>query len=103
MIRFTAITDCYALRFILSYDRPNVVILRLHMRSMLWAMDLHHRNCKYLLSPDYLSHLGADICFDEISRLYLSKTIDLRKLYSPVAGAMKPENVQGYRAHRIWL
>ena len=27
--RFTAITDCYGLRFILSYDGPNAVILRL--------------------------------------------------------------------------
>ena len=43
-VRFTAITDCYALRFILSYDGPNPVILRLQMRLMLWAMDLYHRN-----------------------------------------------------------
>ena len=41
-IRFTAITDCYGLRFILSYDGPNPVILRLQMRLMLWSMDLHH-------------------------------------------------------------
>ena len=42
--RFTAITDCYALRFILSYEGPNPVILRLQMRLMLWAMDLYHKN-----------------------------------------------------------
>ena len=42
--RFTGITDCYALRFILSYEGPNPVILRLQMRLMLWAMDLYHSN-----------------------------------------------------------
>ena len=100
-VRFTAITDCYALRFILSYDGPNAVILRLQMRLMLWSMDLHHRNGKFLFSADYLSRLGADLCFDEMSRLYLSKTIDLRKLHAPVSGAMRPDNMPGYRAPRI--
>ena len=41
-VRFSAITDCYALRFILSYDGPNPVILCLQMRLMLWAMDRYH-------------------------------------------------------------
>ena len=35
-VRFTAIIDCYALMFILSYDGPNTVILRLQMRLMLF-------------------------------------------------------------------
>ena len=30
-IRFTALTDCMALRFIISYDGPNPVLLRLQM------------------------------------------------------------------------
>ena len=100
-VKFTAITDCYALRFILSYDGPNAVILRLQMRLMLWAMDLYHRNAKYLITPDYLSRLGADLYFDEMSRLYLSKTIDLRRAHAPVTGQMKKENMPGYRAPRI--
>ena len=42
-VRFAATTDCYALRFILSYDGPNPVILRLQMILMVfWAMDLYH-------------------------------------------------------------
>ena len=34
-VRFTAITDCYALRFILSYDGPNPVMVCLQMRLMI--------------------------------------------------------------------
>ena len=100
-VRFTAITDCYGLRFILSYDGPNPVILRLQMRLMLWAMDLHHRSARFLFSPDYLSRLGADLCFDEMSRLYLSKTSEIRRMYAPVSGAMRPENMPGYRQPTI--
>ena len=80
------ITDYYALHFILSYDGPNPVIMRLQMRMMLWAMDLYHRNRKYLFGPDDLSRLGAD--------LYFNKTVDLRQLYPPVTGHMEPKNVQ---------
>ena len=100
-VRFTAITDCYGLRFILSYDGPNPVILRLQMRLMLWAMDLHHRSARFLFSPDYLSRLGADLCFDEMSRLYLSKTSEIRRMHAPVSGAMRPENMPGYRQPTI--
>ena len=52
-IQFTAITNCYGLRFILSYGGPNRVILRLQMRLMLLSMDLHHRAAKFVLSSDY--------------------------------------------------
>ena len=40
--RFTWITDCYALRSILTYDMPNPVLLRLQMRIMLWSVDIVH-------------------------------------------------------------
>ena len=71
------------------------------MRLMLWSMDLHHRAARFLLSPDYVSRLGADLEFDEMSRLYLSKTVEICKLYPPISGTMRPENMPGYRASRI--
>ena len=70
---FIAITDCYGLRFILSYDGPNAVILRLQMRLMLWSMDLYHRLAKFLVLADYCSRLGIDMNFDELFRVYLAK------------------------------
>ena len=100
-VRFSAITDCYALRFILSYDGPNPVILRLQMRLMLWAMDLYHRIARFLFSPDNFSRLGVDLHFDEMSRQYMSKTVELRNFYPPVSGVMHPENMTGYRAPRV--
>ena len=77
-VRFTSITDCIALRFILSYDGPNPVILRLQMTLMLWAVILYHRNGMFLFHPGYLSRLGADLHFCELTRTYLNKTIHLR-------------------------
>lgn len=40
-VHLPTIIDCYGLRFILSDDGPNAVILLLKMRLMLWAMDLY--------------------------------------------------------------
>ena len=99
--RFTAITDCYGLRFILSYDGPNPVVLRLQMRLMLWAMDLHHRNADWLVSPDYFSRLGVDMRFDPLTREYVEKASEFRRLYAPVTGPMRPETMPGYREPKI--
>ena len=33
-----------------------------------------------------------------MTRLYLNKTINIRKLYPPTSGAMQPENIPGYCA-----
>ena len=68
---------------------------------MLWAMDLYHRRNEFLISPDYFSRLGLDLCFNELTRLYFSKTEELEKRYPPVTGAMKPENMPGFRPPRI--
>ncbi len=53
--RFTWVTDCYALKFILSYDGRNSAILHLQMRFMYWDMDIEHRNDVHLTDADYWS------------------------------------------------
>ena len=73
----------------------------LQMRLMLWAMDLYHQIARFFFSPDYFSRLGVDLHFDEMSRLYMSKTVELRNLYPPVSGVMRPENMPGYRTPRV--
>ena len=45
-VRFTAFTNCFVLQFILSYDGPNTVFLRLQMQFQLWAIDLYHTTMK---------------------------------------------------------
>lgn len=99
--RFTAITDCYALHFILSYEGPNPVILRLQMRLMLWAMDLYHRNAEWLILTDYLSQLGIDMKFNPLTREYVEKAVEFRRLYAPLSGPMRPENMPWYREPNI--
>ena len=41
--RFVWVTDCYAIKFILSYEGGNPAILRLQMRLMCWDVDIVHR------------------------------------------------------------
>ena len=52
----------------------------------------------YLSSPGYFSRLGLYLCSDEITWLYLNKTINLLKLYPPASGSMQPENIPSYCA-----
>ncbi len=41
-LRFVWVTDCYAVKFILSYDGTNQAILQLQMRLMGWDVDIIH-------------------------------------------------------------
>ena len=58
------VTDCYAIKFILSYEGGNPAILRLQMRLMCWDVDIVHRPDTKLVDADYWSRLGVDIEFD---------------------------------------
>ena len=52
-MRFTWGTDCFGLKFILTYDGTNPALLRLQMRFMCWDMDIVHRNDRYLVDANY--------------------------------------------------
>ena len=53
--RFVWVTDCYAIKFILSYEGGNPAILRLQMRLMCWDVDIVHRPDVELIDTDYWS------------------------------------------------
>jgi hypothetical protein len=72
--RFTWVTDCYAIKFILSYDGRNSAVLRLQMRFICWDMDIEHRNDNWLTDADYFSRLGANLCFDPLLKDYIQRT-----------------------------
>jgi hypothetical protein len=55
--RFVWVTDCYGIKFILSYDGANHAILRLQMRLMGWDVNIVHRKDHYLADADYWSRL----------------------------------------------
>ena len=98
---FTWITDCYALRFIMSYTGNNPVILRQQMRFMTWDMTIVHKPGTLMSSPDYFSRLGADLCFDPFMREYLEKVAVFKQRSPPVSGLpILPENLPGYRRKR---
>ena len=101
-MRFLWITDCYAIRFILSYDGTNPAILRLQMRLMCWDMDIQHRNADWLEGPDYFSRLLADLCFDPLLRDYIQRAQSLRSANAPVSELpMRAENMPYYRGPRL--
>ena len=85
----------------MTYDGPNPVLLRQQMRFQLWAMDLYHRPGTMMVAPDYFSRCGANLCFDELARNYLNRTVNFCQLYPAASGTMLPENMPGYRAPRI--
>jgi hypothetical protein len=96
--RFTWVTDCYALKFILSYDGRNSAILHLQMPFMCWDMDIEHRNDIHLTDADYWSWLGADICYDPLLKDYIKRAVFLRRKFpAPTALPMLPENQPYYR------
>jgi hypothetical protein len=99
---FVWVTDCYAIKFILSYDGANHAILRLQMRLMGWDVDIVHRNDHCITDAGYWSRLGADLCFDPLFKIYLDITRTLRtKNPPPTSFPMKPENMPYSRGPRV--
>jgi hypothetical protein len=96
------VTDCYAIKFILSYEGGNPAILCLQMRLMCWDVDIAHRPDVELIDADYWSRLGADLNFDPLYRKYLELTRQTRKSHpAPTDLPMRPENMPYYRGPRI--
>jgi hypothetical protein len=63
---FVWVTDCYAIRFLLSYDGGKLAILWLQMRLMCWGIDIVHRPDLHLVDANYWSCLGIDVNFDPL-------------------------------------
>jgi hypothetical protein len=96
------VTDCYAIKFILSYEGGNPAILRMQMRLMCWDVDIVHRPDVELVDADYWSRLGADLNFDPLYRKYLELTRQTRKSHpAPTDLPMRPENMPYYRGPRV--
>ena len=94
---FTWITDCFAIKFLMSYDGSNPVLLRLQMRLGLWPTSCVHRNNKWLIDADHFSRCKEDLCFDALYNQCLRFSSELRKLYPPPTGPIQAQNMPGYR------
>ncbi len=100
--RFTWVTDCYAIKFILSYDGQNPSILHLQMRFMCWDMDIKHQNDIFLSDADYWSCLGIDLCFDPLLKTYIEHINSFhQRRPSPTAPLPSPENMPYFRGPRL--
>ena len=54
---FIWVTDCYAIKFILTYQGMNPTILRLQMQLICWAMEIVHQPDIFNVDTDYWSHV----------------------------------------------
>ena len=100
--RFVWVTDCYAIRFILSYDGNNPAISRLQMRLMCWDVDIVHRPDTALVDADYWSCLGMDLDYDPLLRDYLAYALERCNSNPPPTDLpMHPENMPYFRGPRI--
>ncbi len=99
---FVWVTDCYAAKFVLSYDGANPAILRLQMRLMCWDVDIVHRPDVELVDANYGSRLGMDIVYDPLLRDYMAYTMKTRAAHPPpMELPMRPENMPYYCGPRI--
>ena len=100
--RFVWVTDCFAIKFILTYDGSNPAILRLQMRLMCWNMEIVHRADLYNQDADYWSRIGEDLCFDPLMRKYLELTQSIRRINPPSSTMPIPaQNMPYYRGPRV--
>jgi len=100
--RFVWVTDCYAVKFILSYNGSNPAILRLQMRLLCWDVDIVHRSNNFLVDADYWSRLGKDLCYDPSFREYLQFVSSFCTAYPPpTALPIQPENMPYYWVPRV--
>jgi hypothetical protein len=100
--RFVWVTDCYAIKFILSYEGGNAVILRLQMRLMCWDVDIVHRPDTELVDAGYWSSLGVDLDFDPLLHEYLAYALARRRSNPPPTDLpMRPENMPYYHGPRF--
>jgi hypothetical protein len=100
--QFVWVTDCYAVKFILSYDGANPAILRLQMRLMCWDVDIVHRMNNFLVDADYWSRLNADLCYDPTFHEYLQFVSSFRSMHPPPTEIpMQPENMPYYWGPRV--
>ncbi len=100
--RFVWVMDCYAIKFILSYEGGNPAILRLQMCLMCWDVDIVHCPDSELVDVDYWSWLGVDIKFNPLFQEYLEYTRQIRHSNpAPIDLPMRPENMPYYRGPRF--
>jgi len=100
--RFVWLTNCYALKFILSYDGKNPAILRLRMHFMCWDMIIEHRNNVCLTDADYFSRLGADLCYDPLLKEYVQQVHALRQRSpAPTMMPIPPEHQPYFWGPRV--
>jgi hypothetical protein len=99
---FIWVTDCYALKFLLSYEGGNPAILCLQMHLMCWDVDIVHCLDSELAGADYWSCLGANIDFYPLFYDFLNYTAKLRKSNpAPADLPMHQENMPYYRGPRV--
>jgi hypothetical protein len=95
---FAWMTDCYAVKFLLSYKGSNPAILCPQMHLMCWDVNILHCPDSHLVNADNWSHLGAEIDFGPLFCDYLQYTMELQKSHSvPTDLLMRPKNMPYYR------
>jgi hypothetical protein len=96
--RFVLVTDCYEVKFILSYNGANQAMLCLQMRLMGWDVDIVHCCNKHLVDADYCSRLDCDLCYDPSFRAYLYLVDNLHQAHpAPTEIPMNVEHMLYYR------
>jgi hypothetical protein len=95
---FVWITDCYAVKFVFSYNGANQTILHLPMRLMGWDVDIGYHCNKHLVDANYWSRMDCNLCYNASFRTYLRLVDNLRRDHpAPTEIPMKVEHIPYYQ------
>jgi hypothetical protein len=81
--QFVWVTDCCAIKFLLSYDGANQAILCLQMQLMGWDVDIVHRTNDYLVDANYWLQLDSNSCYNPLFKKYLHLVAELQQTHPP--------------------
>ncbi len=96
--QFTWVTDCHAIKFILSYEGKNPALLHLQMHFMCWDMDIEHHNDMYLVDANYFSLLGSDLCYNPLIWEYIKHIWAIPCIHPPPTSLpIEPQNMPYYQ------
>jgi hypothetical protein len=100
--RFEWVPNCYAVKFILTYDGSNLAVLRLQIRLIGWDVEIVHRFSGFLTDADYWLCLDANPCYNLLFCTYLCMCANLRSSHPPPKDLpMLPEHMPYYRGPHI--
>lgn len=98
---FTLLTDCRALKWLMTYDGNNHAVRRLQLEMLGYWFTIVNRPQRMLEDANYFSRLAANIHIDPLLKDYLTIARQLYSKYKPEDEDLTSNNMPGRRKRKI--